>query len=591
MITFFEREINIPLLNIYSLVFFAMQTFYDRKNKYMEKNLQNDDPYALLLQASKGAQQPLNAALLNRAYQTYITESAKSKSNVDFQMIFFIRLLYLLKSCVHPQYDEVFRAVSDLFKDAQFWLTRGETSQCYWSENHMICYLSSWYLWDQLNGRQNAQCVKLLTAFLETKSKYFFYESFSQVYNAYTLSALLNLYDFAPTLASTSHDCIDLCVSQFMEVHALDGSTFCASTRTYDRYKTSSVNNNFNKMMYLFVGYNKESGLSPLGAFISTSSYIPVNIDTLITKGVGYEKTYTLSNVKFDKIYKGLNRDEKTLFQWSAGNYFNAYVDDTLDLMEKFDLSQHSHFKLEPYDTILRLFPTKALKSSVERLRAFTDASDLTNIQYHLYNRGNYTLTALENYNRGKMGAQQLPWIANVSGAPVFTQAGKITSLGELNEAIGNSHMPAIRQTANVMLMMYQPYDLIKSNAQLANLDLVVYLYMNRGEFHQVIQNKNWIFGRKDDAYIAVYASAVLKMDKNQNYYHENTTRQGWVVIVGNMEEYGTFQNFQNDILQNTVIQFRMIDPSATLAQKLNQNDDYYYGSVKYKKINMEVKW
>jgi hypothetical protein len=564
-------------------------SYVERKNNYITKNVNSTNYYSILLQAFQNL--PLQEDLLKSLFENYQKEVSKTKDNSDFLLILFIRLLYLLKKNNHSQYQTIFASISILLNDERFWLTKGEKSKCYWSENHMICYLSSWYLWNQLNNKSDTQCNLLLETYLDSKSKYYFYECFSQVYNTYTLSALLNIYDFTNNNNHKvlSEKCISILCKQFCEVNLLNGSTFCASGRTYERYKLSSSNNNYNKLMHLLNGYNQEDSISPIGSFMCTSSYIH-NYELNKTFTNNYEATYLLSNVNFDKVYKSLSKEHKTLFQWSAGNYFNEYVDDSIDLMNKYDLAAHAHFKLEPYDTILRIFPTSLLKSSVNTLKAFTDCSDLTNISYHIYNNGLYSLTSLEGYNRGKMGAQQLPWIANVNGCSVFTQSGKVSSVGNLDEATGNSHLPCIKQIKNVLLMMYQPYDLLKTYSKSANLDLNVYLYVNHAGFNSVIQNKNWIFARKDDAYIAIY-STTLKKDNENNYYNDNTQNQGWIIILGSVNEDQSFENFQNQILTKSSVQFKVVKPNKNIFDKLTTSDNYYYGKVVYKNITFDMKW
>ena len=568
-----------------------MSTYIARKELYIQKNLLSNDRYALLLCASKKVDE-LNVDLLQSAYTHYEKEILKSKDNSDFDLIFFIRLLYLLQDAKSSEYDMVYEKIANLWKDEKFWLTKDEKAKCYWSENHMICYLSSWYLWNQLHKINNDRCNLLLKTYLQTKVQYSFYECYSQVYNTYTLSALLNIYDFVKEdgLKELSKKCIDLLCRQFMEIHLLDGSTFCASGRTYQRYKDFSTNNNFNKVIYLLSGFNTEDSISPAASFMSTSSYIPPNYDEKYTKS--YDATYTLSKVDFDKVYSKISGDDKTLFQWSAGNYFNENVDDTLKLMDKYNLSSHSHFKMEPYDMILGLFPTSVLKSSVNTLKAFTDCSDLTNIQYHIYNNGSYSLTSLEGYNRGKMGAQQLPWIANVAGSSFYTQSGEISSIGDLKEANSNSHMPCINQEKNVILMMYQPYDLIKSSASKLKLNLNVYLLFQKADFDEssLIQSGKWLFAKKKNSYIAIY-STTLKKDSMSNYYNDNKEQQGWVIIMGDVNEYNTFDIFQSEVVKQTSIQFKIVKPNKTIMDRLTNNDNYYYGKVSYKGISMEMKW
>ena len=567
-----------------------MNLIKERKQNYVNKNIFNQsDQYALLLQAY--SKQPINMNLFNNSISHYITKYTNNNISEDFILCLYIRLLYLTKQNNCPEHSIIFDKINEIMKTHRFWLEKKESENCYWSENHMISYLSVWYLWNLMNNIDNTKILSLLTSYMNSKINYSFFEFYSQVYNSYTLNALLNIYDFTNniSLQKLASNCINILFKQFSEVIINNGSLFCAAGRTYDRYKVSCKNHNHNKLMHLLTGLNNENDISPLGTFFATSSYNePVNVTNFYKD---YDKIYILNNnIDFDTTFSSLDNYDKTMFEWSSGNYFNKkFVDDTVKLLDDYELWNHKHFKMEQYSTILSLAPKKILVSTTDSFTAFTEGSDLRNATYHIYNNGNYCLTSVENYNRGKMGAQQCTWIANVNGVSVFTQSGKISGVGDLKEVISNTHLPCIKQIKNIAMIVYQPYEMLKTS--LVKLDMNVYLFWNSSEFdeeYRMTQNK-WIFGRKNNAYIAIFSTS-MKEDSNKNIYNNDSDKQGWITILGDNTQYIDFKNFYNDIINNAKIEFSM-KGTKNILNILKPSKTYYYGKITYKNISFDMKW
>ncbi len=555
----------------------------ERKIQYIEKNKNSVNKYVLPLQ--------YNSEIFVKAVDEYLIERiAKDGCEDDFVIALFIRILFLAKG--KPHQTEVENGVKRIIMTGfPFWLSKGERHNCYWSENHLACYLSIWYLWCQYNNIPMDSLespAAYLDKYLKLKLKYGFFECVSQVYNAYTMSALLNIYDFAidPKIRSNAATCIQMLTNHFLQVSLpVDGSIYCAAGRTYQRYKVDCSGKNINKYMWILTGKpTNESDLSPLGSFFASSTFIPT-IDpnpnpTMTSISVG-------AGLKFDSEFGKAHGVFKMMNIWSSGNYFNAdYVDETMKTIKTFDLWNHAHFKMDEYKPLFQLVPLSSLGTVVDNLDAFVEGSDLRNVKYNIYNTGDYCLTSLENYNRGKMGAQQCPWMANVGGVPVFTQAGKIAaSLGatELHETIANTHLPGVYQKRNVALIMYQPFDMLKK----AFSDLAVYLYWDASRFDEttVSANKRWLFACKGNSYIGVYST-----EMNDGYVNKNENQQGWVVILGNKLAYDSFAKFVTDVTNNAKISFSLKKTKSVL-NMLGTVDTYYQGIVKYNDIVIDVKW
>ena len=571
-----------------------MSTFEERRQIYINNNKDCFNVNSLALKAY--INEPINPELLNISISTY-TKNKEVKKDNDFGMILLIRILYLTKKNNVKENQSLFNTLLELFKDQQFWLSKNETTECFWSENHMICYLSSWHLWNQYNNIVVEHCDQLIHHFLDVKIKYYYYEFLSQVYNMYTLNALLNIYDFTNNIEikNKSQKCIRILLQQFAEVITLNGTLYCASGRCYNRCKISSSDHNCNKLLYLLTGLCKENIISPVGAFFATTTFEPEN-DYIKYYHNKYEKIYRISHYdnEFKKIYTKLSQVDRTIFQWSAGNYFNSEnIDDSIKLLNDYNLWGHSHFKLKPYETILKMIPQSLFISTSNTLSDFTGGSPLCDVKYHIYNNKYYSLTSIENYNKGKLGAQQFPWVANVGGIPVFTQSGRISTIGNLPEAIGNSHLPFIKQQQNIIMAMYNPSEIIKNTTSKSKFDLKVYLNWSGFDNETKFINNNWFFGEKisngNSVFIAVYSSNGVKEDEHKFIYNDSY-KQGWIAIVSDDSEYNDFVTFKNYILKNCNVTFKEVKSNNILCSFLCINN-YYYGKVSFKNIEFDMKW
>jgi len=572
-----------------------MNTFDDRRRIYINRNKECFDVNSLVLKAYNNENN--NPELLNKCIHNYIDNKAAKKDN-DFTMLLIMRLLYLTKQNCLPENEIIYNTILELFKEQQFWLFKNDTTECFWSENHMICYLSSWHLWNQYNNIINDHCDQLINAYLDAKIKYCFYEFMSQLYNMYTLNALLNLFDFTNNsgIKNKTSKCIQIILQQFSEIVILNGTIFAASGRCYSRSKLSCKDLNCNKLLYLLTGLTNEVDISSAGAFLASSSYIPSD-DYIKNYHNKYYKVYRISHGEdeFKKIYSGLSQVDRTIFQWSAGNYFNSEnIDDTIKVINDYNLWNHAHFKLQPYETILKMVPTPLVVSTSKTFSDFTGGSPLCDIKYTIYNNNCYSLTSIENYNRGKLGAQQFPWVANVGGIPVFTQSGKISTFGNLPEAIGNSHLPYIKQQENIIMVMYNPGELMKKTTSKSKLDLNVYLNWNGMDNEFRFINNNWFFGEKivspmNSVFIAVYSSNGVKEDDNKNVYN-GSSKQGWIAIVSDNSEYNDLTIFKNYILNNCTVSFKEVKSKNIICSLLSLNN-YYYGKVSFKNIEFDMKW
>ena len=125
-------------------------------------------------------------------------KNSKSDETADFRLAQVVRILYLYRRS-NPDYPDRIKLLGAIHpSNLNYWLQKGEEHHVYWTENHMILWLSSAWLMKQLKGwEMDSELDKRLHHYLDLKLNYGFYEFFSATYLPYTFSALMNLADFS----------------------------------------------------------------------------------------------------------------------------------------------------------------------------------------------------------------------------------------------------------------------------------------------------------------------------------------------------------------------------------------------------------
>jgi len=437
----------------------------------------------------------------------------------------------------------------NLVNSDKLWLTKNESERYYWSENHMICYLSSWYLWSQINNNIPEKCIKLLNTFLDNKIKYYYYECFSEVYGMYTLAALLNLYDFTndSIIKEKTKQCIDIIMIQFNEVINNNGRIFCSTGRTYSSFLEDDTDLNITSLIYMLTGkidLNKIS-YTPIGMMLGTSTYT-IDESYIIKSFINFNKVYEIGHEYnlFDEITKNLDNSDKTMYKWSAGNYFNYQnINNTLTLIDKYNLWDHVSFKIGQYKTIFKLTNNCIIKGFSYLIDSLTGGSLINKIHYSIYNNNNNVLTSIYNLNKGKLGDQECPWICNLNGQSIFTYSGSRKSTILNTDINQNTHLPYVKQNKNMLLVLYKPSILLKLLSHL-KIDLNVYLHLNYKLFTTFEINDKCLYANHNNSYIYICFSSPLKL-VDDIYCNTNTNYQSWGIIIDDNTNYQSFDDFK----------------------------------------------
>jgi hypothetical protein len=203
-----------------------------------------------------------------------------------------------------------------------------------------------------------------------------------------------------------------------------------------------------------------------------------------------------------------------------------------------------------------------------------------------IYRHHGVALNSLFHFIVGARAGQAWSWVATIEDIAVYTQSG-VTSKG-FEDPAGTSqiHMPDVKQDGNVALITYRPsYDILLPSLLLPIQNILdtdfstqVALRFPVERFDQVVEDGRWIMGRKNGSYIAVWRHGLRQNDCSSledtspeepyscdPYYYSNPKSfiqgQAWAVVIGNNMTHGSFEEFEDVILQGEVSRRTVFTP------------------------------
>src|SRR5690606_31907535 len=132
------------------------------------------------------------------------------------------------------------------------------------------------------------------------------------------------------------------------------------------------------------------------------------------------------------------------------------------------------------------------------------DRFALSEVNIETYRTPDFMLSCAQDYRKGAPGYQQHIWQATLGvEAVVFTNSpGSREEGGTPNFWAGNTTMPRAAQYKNIVVSIYN----IPANNRLP----FSHAYFPKAAFDEVIETGQWVLGRKDNGYIAIYSQNPL---------------------------------------------------------------------------------
>ena len=281
----------------------------------------------------------------------YLKNVKNQDDFVDLKLCVFIRVMYFDYDVGNAEAAESLELIRAALVDFPFWPPLFDTDRnfknsfSFWSENHILMFLSSAHLFAQkmpeLTTKKAAQ-FEAATIILEKYLKVHvgpnpdalfegFYEVLAHVYVNYSFAALLNLYDFSlnPVIKNYSKILLDRLANQVALATSDQGvSTLTASARTFDSVRTRVWGQSIGQLSLMLTGISVDSFVPrPITGFLLTSTYEP-NEEFLLSlireRFVMHQFPMNHGLAEIDTTYAELDDDRtKVPFIWLVTSHFN----------------------------------------------------------------------------------------------------------------------------------------------------------------------------------------------------------------------------------------------------------------------------
>jgi len=367
------------------------------------------------------------------------------------------------------------REAETVLDTLEFWyhMKMETTGQVYWTENHSLMYLSSHLLLLEFVQRDIPRSLLArLEFFLSFKAKHGLAEFLSPVYLPFTLSSLLNLYDYThiEKIRDLSHDVLCAISTQLLSVALDDASFVSPSARSYARHREKTTGHHISVFLE-FLLHDGRLDLTDKDA--SQALY-----KTLFTTTFRFNRETFKQNDKivvspsYDTLLSSLahfhHQDDDDIIVtmlWSHGIFIplqTSLARRVIRFMDTFHLWRHPHFQaLATARSLLSCVSLSCMASMVSCLaysplvRPYVRGAYLTDASIAFFKEDDVVLASItEGYNTGLPCYQQWPWIVNLAGIPLWCAYGNIGTGGI--GCLGNTDAASEMSTSRVMPRMKQ---------------------------------------------------------------------------------------------------------------------------------------
>lgn len=461
------------------------------------------------------------------------------------------------------------------------------------TENHQMLLATAELLAGQLypdetftnvnqNGRWRAERAKArLLRWMDWRARFGWSEWISGHYYDEHLIGLFNLIDFAQDeeIRRKATDLVNIMLFE-LGTNGLREVYNPTQGRIYSTHILQPRGQFTNSIRFMGWGLGDyRYSLSMCGISMATSGYKPPKILTKIALDLPKEmENIQRSSLDFEEMPQyGIKPEAEENYGLYTGMGYGGikpYTPYALGFMSP------ESAKYKELKTLLGN-PANAQKPLEWSLRHPT----LMRVQPYTFRTPEFMLSCAQDYRKGWLGYQQHIWHATLGGdAGVFT-----TNPNEnyrTDRWAGNLVMPKAVAYRNVLVCLYNP----PSDEAIQKTGIkpapVSHAWFPRFAFDEVVEKNGWVFGRKGDAYVALYSQNPatwlepdpkilehfdLTPDKpNVQYdYYVNQAQNAWICELGNPALHGSFQQFVEKIssakVDGDVTHFTYQSPSVGL--------------------------
>lgn len=486
----------------------------------------------------------------------------------EFGIPALIRMLKEYRGMMPP---EVVTEIEDTLVGFRYWLDEpGEINACYFTENHQPLYHSAEYLIGDMfpdrifpsNGKDGRWHKEHGLTFLRRwtgwREKFGFSEWLTNYY-AEDLIGLLGVifYGDDPDLAARLRRLVDTLMFD-IAVNSFRGQWIGSCGRTYALYLVEPANEAIGPISRLCWGEGSiDGGIADCAVMMAIYDY---KIPDAIRKAAEDRSAVMINRERMSVDTKDAKR-----FGVDPADFDNIMFFWGIQVYDAVEVIENSTRVMLPSNWMNERINAYREKYRLHRMAGLPfdedpDFTAMTQVDIYTYRTPDYAVNCAQDFRKGKMGYQQHIWGANLGGrAKVFTNHPGSMEYGDRpNMIAGNSYMPRAAQHENVVLCVYRiPADHIRM--------LETHAYFPQHEFDEVVEKGGWVFGRKDDAYVALgslmpahwkpvdpamYRAAYRSGWEPEferakpSIYHANGHANVWVTELGSRAQNGSFEAF-----------------------------------------------
>jgi hypothetical protein len=512
------------------------------------------------------------------------------KDCMDFTIVSLVRMLYLdinmsiLNSSVKDQ-------VIDALGRGKYWYTEpSDDSAIFYTENHQILYHSSEYLLGQLfpndtftnsgmNGTEHRDFARpMIIRWLDWRAQFGFTEWHSNVYYVEDIAPLVNLVDFAEDeeIATKAAMVLDLIAFDFAMNYYKN--RYATSTgRTYDTKKVGESlaspadRDSTNEAAWLMLGIAEhqagDTGNMAAVALATSEYYAPPPILEAIASNASlYNEHKERNNIDITDgpLYNISHSEDEMMFWWTMFAHLTPEnIETTYNILEKYNIDPWTVCGpqiLLDFLEVMAFLHGQSLSDYAHALRLLTQGVSLETANCYTYRTPYYQLSGVQDHQKGMDGMQEHIWQATLDDqAFVYTSSpGGLTK--DFEQFYVGGWKPRATFHKNMGVIQYDRLSMpLEGEAVIFLLNLITgrrfynHAYFPRWAFDNVTQSGKWTFGVKDDGYVALYSYEPVTW-KSDYELRASGYKNLWIVELGSIDEYGSFENFTNSILQAPLV-------------------------------------
>ncbi len=557
---------------------FSPTTGYtERKSKFLTDSSNNEGFYA---QTSRIY---LDQQVNHEVFQSVFDKIESRRDTSDFQMNALLRMMYIDKenNAIEPQLKE---NITEAILGFKYWFTEpGEDNMIMHTENHMILFHTAELLAGQLFPNENFtnsgmtgtehidHALPLVNRWLEWKFRFGFSEWHSNTYMDEDLMALLNLVDFAQDneIATKAAMLTDIIAFDFSN-NFFKGRYATTHGRAYDSKKIGTSSNDPPSRdsiaeaawIILGLGHHEESaGNSASGVFLATSNKYnpPTILEAIANDSLDFHEHRDRNSIKLEdgpKYGFGYEKEADLMFWWPMSAVFAAStIEASLNLTETYDINRNLVFEDEMLIDLLEISGDIYGLSISEVCELFKEATQgvvLEEANTYTYRTPYYQLSGAQDHQKALGGYQEHIWQASLDeNATVFTNSHG----GFRGEDFTGGFNPKATLHKNVGVIQYDRLSqslILELVYMFLGFKPITQAYFPQWAFDDVFQQGKWTFGKKGESYVALFSQNPTRWISNYELISDGK-KNLYIVELGSVEEYGTFENFTSSILDSKI--------------------------------------